>query len=69
MGAIELDRMAWPEVKADIEAAVGAIFDAGVHSVAANGVIGDVAQASAEHGARYWEMVETIALTAIDPSG
>jgi hypothetical protein len=30
-------------------------------------VIGDPAQASTEHGARYWETVETIALTAIDP--
>lgn len=53
----------------DMESAIGAIFGAGVHSVAANGVIGDPARASAEHGARYWETVESIALTAIDPPG
>lgn len=49
----------------DMEEAMGAIFAGGVHSVAANGVIGDPARASAEHGARYWEEVETIALTAV----
>jgi creatinine amidohydrolase len=53
----------------DMESAIGAIFGAGVHSVAANGVIGDPAQASAEHGARYWEAVETITLTAVAPHG
>ena len=52
-----------------MERAIGAIFGAGVHSVAANGVTGDPAQASAEHGARYWETVESIALTAIDSPG
>ncbi|HET7049329.1 MAG TPA: creatininase family protein [Solirubrobacteraceae bacterium] len=53
----------------DMESAIGAIFGAGVHSVAANGVIGDPGQASAEHGARYWEAVETITLTAVAPPG
>jgi creatinine amidohydrolase/Fe(II)-dependent formamide hydrolase-like protein len=53
----------------DMQSAVGAIFGAGVHSVAANGVIGDPAQSSAEHGARYWETVETITLTAVAPRG
>jgi creatinine amidohydrolase len=53
----------------DMESAIGAIFGAGVHSVAANGVIGDPAQASAEHGARYWETVETIALAAAASHG
>jgi creatinine amidohydrolase len=53
----------------DMQSAVGAIFGAGVHSVAANGVIGDPAQSSAEHGARYWEMVETITLSAVTPRG
>jgi creatinine amidohydrolase len=32
-----------------------AFFDSGVHAIAANGVIGDPAQASAEHGERYWK--------------
>jgi creatinine amidohydrolase len=49
----------------DMEAAVGAIFGSGVHSVAANGVIGDPARATAEHGARYWDTVTAIALEAI----
>lgn len=49
----------------DMEAAMTAIFDGGVHSVAANGVIGDPARASAKHGTRYWEKVETITLTAV----
>ena len=53
----------------DMESALGAIFGAGVHSVAANGVIGDPAQASAEHGARYWKTVEKIALTAAAADG
>jgi creatinine amidohydrolase len=49
----------------DMEAAVGAIFGSGVHSVAANGVIGDPAQASPDHGARYWEKVTAITLEAV----
>jgi creatinine amidohydrolase len=53
----------------DMERAVGAIFGAGVHSLTANGVIGDPAQASAEHGARYWETVEAITLRAVAPDG
>jgi creatinine amidohydrolase len=88
VGAIELDRMAWPTsmlmsihpelvrldkrragYTGDMESAIGAIFGAGVHSVTANGVIGDPAQASAEHGARYWETVEAITLTAVAPHG
>jgi creatinine amidohydrolase len=52
----------------DMEAAVGAIFGRGVHSVAANGVIGDPAQASAEHGQRYWDAVAKIAVEAIAPA-
>jgi creatinine amidohydrolase/Fe(II)-dependent formamide hydrolase-like protein len=44
---------------------VGAIFGSGVHSVAANGVIGDPAQASPDHGARYWEKVTAITLEAV----
>jgi creatinine amidohydrolase len=49
----------------DPEAAVGAIFGAGVHTVAQNGVIGDPARASAEHGARYWDEVLRVTLAAI----
>ena len=49
----------------DPQAAIGAIFGAGVHTVAENGVIGDPARASAEHGARYWEEVLGIALLSL----
>ena len=49
----------------DAEAAIGAIFGAGVHTVAKNGVIGDPSRASAEHGARYWDEALGIALTSL----
>lgn len=49
----------------DPEAAIGAIFGAGVDSVAPNGVIGDPARASEAHGARYWDEVLTITLREI----
>jgi creatinine amidohydrolase len=54
-----------PGYTGDMEEAVGAIFGSGVHSVAANGVIGDPTKASAEHGERYWATVSAIALEAI----
>jgi creatinine amidohydrolase len=49
----------------DPEAAIGAIFGAGVHEVAENGVIGDPARASPEHGARYWDEVVRVTLAAV----
>lgn len=49
----------------DPQAAIGAIFDQGVHAIATNGVIGDPARASAEHGARYWDKALAIALDAV----
>jgi creatinine amidohydrolase len=49
----------------DPQAAVAAIFGDGVHTVAENGVIGDPALASAEHGARYWDKVLEVTLAAI----
>jgi creatinine amidohydrolase len=54
-----------PGYTGDPEAAVGAIFGAGVHTVASNGVIGDPARASAEHGVRYWDEVLRVTLAAI----
>jgi creatinine amidohydrolase/Fe(II)-dependent formamide hydrolase-like protein len=50
----------------DLQAALGTIFTGGVDALAGNGVIGDPAQASAEHGARYWDEIEKIALDAVD---
>jgi creatinine amidohydrolase/Fe(II)-dependent formamide hydrolase-like protein len=49
----------------DPQYAVEAIFADGVHTVAENGVIGDPARASAEHGARYWEEVLRVTLDAV----
>ncbi|HEX4189141.1 MAG TPA: creatininase family protein [Solirubrobacteraceae bacterium] len=49
----------------DPQTAVGAIFGEGVHTVSENGVIGDPARASAEHGERYWREVLEITLAAI----
>jgi creatinine amidohydrolase len=50
----------------DPQAAVGAIFGAGVDTVAQNGVIGDPRRASAEHGLRYWDEVLRVTLTAVE---
>ncbi len=49
----------------DPEQAIGALFAAGTHAVAENGVIGDPAQASAEHGERYWDEVLRITLEQV----
>ncbi len=49
----------------DAESAIGAIFGAGVHTIAENGVIGDPTRASAAHGARYWNEVLAITLAAV----
>jgi creatinine amidohydrolase len=51
----------------DPQAAIGAIFGSGVHTIAPNGVIGDPARASAGHGARYWEEVLATTLAAVSP--
>ena len=62
---VHLERGA-PGYTGDMESAVGAIFGSGVHSISENGVIGDPTQASAEHGARYWDEVVAITLGAVD---
>jgi creatinine amidohydrolase len=54
-----------PGYTGDPQAAIGAIFGGGVQTVAENGVIGDPARASAEHGARYWEEVFAITLSEL----
>lgn len=61
---VHLDR-GEPGYTGDLENAMGALFANGVHALAANGVIGDPTQASAQHGTRYWEIVTQIALTAV----
>jgi creatinine amidohydrolase len=62
---VHLDR-GEPGYTGDMEHAIGAIFGDGVHSVAPNGVIGDPAQASAQHGTRYWDEVAAIASDAVE---
>jgi creatinine amidohydrolase len=56
---------AQPGYTGDPQAAAGAIFAAGVHTIAENGVIGDPANASPEHGERYWAEALRIVLEAI----
>jgi creatinine amidohydrolase len=54
-----------PGYTGDPQEAVQKLFSAGVHAVSTNGVIGDPARSSAEHGERYWQEVLSIALAAI----
>jgi creatinine amidohydrolase/Fe(II)-dependent formamide hydrolase-like protein len=54
-----------PGYTGDPQAAVGAMFGGGVHTVASNGVIGDPGRASAEHGVRYWDEVLRVTLAAV----
>jgi creatinine amidohydrolase len=55
-----------PGFTGNAEEALGAIFTEGVHTIAENGVIGDPAQASAEHGRHYWETAVSAAMSAIE---
>lgn len=54
-----------PGYTGDPMQAVGALFSAGVDSLSPNGVIGDPAQASAEHGEAYWRRLTQLALEAL----
>lgn len=49
----------------DPEEAIGSLFSAGVDSISENGAIGDPAQASAEHGRRYWELALDLAVEMV----
>lgn len=61
---VHLERGA-PGFTGDLDEALSAIFDSGVHHIAENGVIGDPASASAEHGERYWTAAVDLVLAAI----
>jgi creatinine amidohydrolase/Fe(II)-dependent formamide hydrolase-like protein len=50
----------------DPREAIASLFDAGVDSVAANGVIGDPTRASAEHGERYWAAAVELVVGALN---
>jgi creatinine amidohydrolase len=54
-----------PGFTGDPVQAVGTILSDGVDAIAANGVIGDPARATAEHGARYWDEVLSITLKEV----
>jgi creatinine amidohydrolase len=54
-----------PGYTGDPVEAIGALFSAGVDSLASNGVIGDPSRASAEHGEAYWQRLTQLALEEI----
>jgi len=58
-----------PGYTGDPQQAVGALFASGVRAVSENGVIGDPAQASPEHGTRYWDEVLSVAMREIGEGG
>ncbi len=62
---VRLDQ-AEPGYTGDPERAMAVIFSHGVRALSENGVIGDPARSTAEHGQRYWEHVRSIVLAAID---
>lgn len=55
-----------PGYTGDLDSAIGVIFTSGIQSLSENGVIGDPARSSAEHGLRYWEETLRVTLAAID---
>lgn len=52
----------------DLDAALGALFGTGIHEIAANGVLGDPADSSVEHGARYWDRAIDIVMAQVGSS-
>ncbi len=62
---VHMERAA-PGYTGDPQAAIASLFANGVRSVSENGVIGDPAHSSAEHGARYWDAVLVVALAEIE---
>jgi creatinine amidohydrolase len=54
-----------PGYTGDLRAALGKLFTGGVDALAPNGVIGDPARASTEHGARYWDEITALVLDAV----
>jgi creatinine amidohydrolase len=54
-----------PGYTGDPVEAIGALFSAGVHSLSPNGVIGDPARASVEHGEAYWQRLTQLAVEAL----
>ncbi len=50
----------------DPQEAIAGLFEGGVDSLSKVGAIGDPAQASAEHGRRYWEAVLDLAVELVE---
>jgi creatinine amidohydrolase len=53
----------------DPQEAIAGLFEGGVDSLSEVGAIGDPAQASAEHGRRYWEAVLDLAVELVESEG
>jgi creatinine amidohydrolase len=62
---VHMERAA-PGYTGDPEAAIGSLFSSGVRSISENGVIGDPARSSPEHGERYWDTALAVALADIE---
>jgi hypothetical protein len=70
LGAIELDRLTWPEVKAEQENGRDTVVDAFVAHLLASLARGGCRRAillptHADHGARYWQEVLEITLKEV----
>jgi creatinine amidohydrolase len=52
----------------ELQEAIERMFAGGTKAVSENGVIGDPARASAEHGRRYWEVAVEIVMEQIEAS-
>jgi creatinine amidohydrolase len=55
-----------PGYTGELEAALGSIFTSGVHTISANGVLGDPTRASAEHGVGYWDKALEVTLASVE---
>jgi creatinine amidohydrolase len=54
-----------PGYTGDLETALRTFFEAGVHAISPNGVIGDPKRASAEHGGRYWDKALEVTVASV----
>jgi len=55
-----------PGYTGNLQEALATLFHAGVDSISANGVLGDPAAASAEHGQRYWDLAVDLVLASVN---
>jgi creatinine amidohydrolase/Fe(II)-dependent formamide hydrolase-like protein len=50
----------------DLQQGIGRMFESGVKALSENGAIGDPAEASPEHGERYWDVALDLVLEQIE---